>query len=158
MKIISIILIFVCAVPVISYGQLKKDVQATNVSNTLETAAKYNNTFLGFLDPNRLHMRHSFAMSYTSIGGNGIMLNSYLNTINYKFSENLFLTTKLGLMASPINNLPNQGIFNDTQFFGGAEIRYLPTENSSVILRFETVPYLYTGPSMYYWRNSYLDW
>ena len=86
------------------------------------------------------------------------MLNSYLNTIDYKFSDNLFLTTKLGLMASPVNNLPNKNMFNDTQFFGGAEIRYLPTENSSVVLRFESVPYLYTSPFMYNWRNSYLDW
>jgi len=158
MKTIRIICLFILFLPVVGYGQLKKDVQTTNVANTLETAAKYDNSLLGLLDPSRMHMQHSFSMSYMSFGGHGVMLNSYLNTINYRFSDNLFLTTKLGLMASPYNNLPNQGMFNDTQFFGGAEVRYLPTENSSVILRFESVPYLYRSPSLYNWRNSYLDW
>jgi hypothetical protein len=158
MKILRIICILILTMPVLGFGQLKKDVPTTNVSNTLITSAKYDNSLLGLLDPARLQMHHSFSMSYMSLGGNGIMLNSYVNTIDYKFSDNLFLTTKLGLMASPVNNLPNKNMFNDTQFFGGAEIRYLPTENSSVILRFESVPYLYTGPSMYNWRNSYLDW
>ena len=158
MKIIQVFCIFVFALPAIGFGQLKKDVQTSNVSNTLETAAQYDNHLLGLLDPSRLHMQHSFSMSYSSFGGYGIMLNSYLNTINYEFSEKLFLTTKLGIMASPMNNLPNKGIFNETQFFGGAELRYLPSDNSSVILRFESVPYLYSGPYLNTWRNSYLDW
>jgi hypothetical protein len=91
-------------------------------------------------------------MSYMSMGGYGMMLNSYINTINYKFSEKFFLTTKLGIMNSPYNSLPSNSAWNDVQFFGGAELKYLPSDDSAIIFRFESTPMMYPY-NRYYYRS-----
>ena len=105
-----------------SHAQLKKDTGNPNISGILSSA---NNDFLlGFLDPSKIHMRHSFSMSYSGFSGQGMMLNSYLNTIDFQLSENLFLQTNIGLMNSPYNTFGEDFYLNDTKFFGGAKLKY----------------------------------
>ena len=151
MKVASII--FLLLIPFLCFGQFKKDVEKPNVSESLNFA-QYNNSFLGFLDPSRLHMSHSVSMSYMSIGGNGMMVNSYVNTLNYQFNENWILTTKLGIMNSPYNSLPGNTFLNESEFFGGAELKYKPSEKSVFTIRFEKTPYYYNG-SGFYNRNPF---
>jgi len=149
MKNIRVITIIILLLPVLSFGQLKKDIPQTNISHTLNSAI-FNNPFIGLLDPSRFNMQHSFSVSYASMGGYGIMMNSYMNTINYKFSDNLFITTKIGLMNSPYSSLPGENPWQDVKFFGGAELKYLPTENSMIKLRFESTPFYYPTNRYYY--------
>jgi hypothetical protein len=134
-------------IPVLGFSQLKKDAEKVNISNTLQTGVQ--NSFIGFLDPEKFDMHHSFSVSYASIAGAGIVMNTYLNTINYKFSDQLSVRTKLGIMSSPYNTLPNQSYLNDAQFFGGAEVLYQPSQNSVISLRFESVP------SGYYYQQGF---
>jgi len=139
MKAGKLVIVLMILIPVIGFGQLKKDAGKINISNTLEKG----NTpisMLGFLDPSKFHMEHSFSVSYAAMGGAGIMMNTYLNTINYKFSDHLEVRTKLGIMSSPYNSLPNQQYMNDARFFGGAEVLYKPGKNTAISLRFESVP------------------
>jgi hypothetical protein len=148
MKRLGILVIVICILPSIGFSQLKKDVTKPNISKSLEV---YNpqDALVGFLDPSRFHMSHSFSMSYMTFGGGGAMVNSYINTLNYMFSDNLFLTTKLGIMNSPINSLPGNNYLNDMEFFGGAELKYLPSENSAITLRIEKMPSFYSGYNSY---------
>ncbi len=139
MKFLKIMILFLIILPTFVFGQLKRDSEQVNISNTLQTAAMQN-SLLGFLDPSKFNMSHSFSVSYASAAGAGIMMNTYLNTINYKFSDQLSIRTKLGVMGSPYNTLPNQPYMNDLQFFGGAEVIYRPTEDSALMLRIESVP------------------
>ncbi len=152
MKIIKITLLLIFIMPVFVFGQLKRDTEKANISSTLQSGGMQN-SMLGFLDPAKFHMSHSFSVSYASAGGAGVVMNTYLNTINYKFSDQLSIRTKLGIMASPYNNMPNQPYLNDAQLFGGAEVIYRPTENSALMLRVESVPanYFYR-PGLY---NNY---
>jgi hypothetical protein len=150
MKKFGYLLLILVIIPTLGFGQFKKDVSKPNVSESLiYTQAK--DAMVGFLDPSRLTMGHSLSMSYTAFGGGGAMINSYVNTLNYQFSEDLFLTTNLGIMNSPYNSLPGNSHLNDVQFFGGAELKWLPTENSAIFIRFEKSPGYY-NPG--YYRNS----
>lgn len=147
MKFVKIILIILLVIPVIGFAQLKKDVDKINISNTLQSGAQ--SSLLGFLDPEKFKMSHSFSVSYASMAGAGIVMNTYLNTINYKFSDQLSVRTKLGIMSSPYNTLPNQPYLKDAQFFGGAEVLYRPSHNSVISLRVESVP------SGYYYQQGF---
>jgi hypothetical protein len=142
MKNLKLLVILFLILPIASFGQLKKDVSKPNISNTLNTAA-YANGLLGFLDPSRLTMQHSFSMSYMSFGGGGMMVNTYMNTLNYQFSDKLFLTTNLGIMNSPYNSFGTNNGLNQTQFFGGAELMYLPSKNTVLSIRFDSTPFMY---------------
>ncbi len=147
-------------IPLAGYGQLKKDTKQPNISKSLESIYQ-NDVFVGFLDPARFNMSHSFSVSYMGYGGGGAMVNSYVNTLNYMFSENLYLTTKLGIMNSPYNSIPGNNFLNEVEFFGGAELKFIPSKNSVISLRFEKVPGFYS-PGYYNYRNpfgiSQRDW
>jgi len=152
MKNLRIVAILFLMLPVICFGQLKKDVTKPNISNTL-TSAAYSNGLLGFLDPSKFEMSHSFSMSYMAFGSGGMMVNTYLNTMNYRFSDKLFLTTNLGIMNSPYNSFGKNSALNQTQFFGGAGLTYLPSKNTVISIRFESTPYLYQP----YVRSPFYD-
>lgn len=144
MKLLKYTLIVVILIPVLGWAQLKTSATKPNISETLETS-KTTDAFVGFLDPSRFHMSHSLSMSYMSFGGGGAVVNSYINTLHYKFSDDLFLTTNLGIMNMPYSTLPGNENQNGYEFFGGAEIKYLPTKNSAIYLRVEKLPGLYSG-------------
>ncbi len=107
---------------------------------------------LGFLDPEKFSMNHSFSASFVTFGGNSMMVNSYVNTINYQFSAPLSLRLNLGLMNTPYSSfntqpgLSNALDLNSTRLFGGAELMYRPSENTAVTLGVDVRP----GYNYYY--------
>ncbi len=137
-----------------SQAQLKKDTGSPNISSILSTS---NGDFLlGFLDPSKIHMHHSFSTSYSGFSGQGMMLTSYLNTIDLQLSENLFLQTNIGLMNSPYNTFGEDFYLNDTKFFGGAKLKYRISDKSSVQLQFDYAPYYYYPTLGSYRYNNFL--
>jgi len=154
MKTLRFTFILLVLVPVLGFAQLKKDAEKPNISSTLSTST-HDNSFLGFLDPSRMTMQHSVSMAYMSVGGIDMVLNTYLNTMQYQFTDKLFLTTKLGVMTSPYNSLPGENALAQSQIFGGAEIRYFPSKNTAISLSFESTPYYYRRDSFYNMSNRF---
>lgn len=128
------------------FAQLRKDIAKPNISGVLTNPGA--DFLFGLLDPSKIHMRHSFAMSYGSFGSGGLMLSSYLNTIDYQITEKLFLRTNLGIMTSPYNTYGENFFLNKPQFFGGAQLDYKINNNTSLQLRFDSAPYYYYRPSL----------
>lgn len=160
MKKFNLICIIFLIVPIVLFGQLKKDLKQPDFSNILTMPANQNSLF-SFIDPSKLDMSHSVSMSYTSVGGQSIIMNSYVNTIDYRFNDQLSLRTNLGIMSSPYNSLPNNSYLNDQHFFGGAELNYRPGPNTLLSLRFESMPGYYYRPSFWdsrYFNSNYRDW
>jgi hypothetical protein len=143
MKKFGYLIVLLIIIPTLGFGQLKKDISSPNISESL-IYSQAKDAMIGFLDPSRFTMGHSLSMSYTAFGGGGAMINTYVNTLNYRFSEELFLTTRLGIMNSPYNSLPGNSYLDDVQFFGGAELKWLPSKNSAIFIRFERAPAFYS--------------
>ena len=154
MKRFGYIILLLIIIPTLGFGQLKKDVSNPNISESL-IYSQAKDAMIGFLDPSRFTMGHSLSMSYTAFGGGGAMINTYVNTLNYRFSEDLFLTTRLGIMNSPYNSLPGNHYLDDVQFFGGAELKWLPSENSAIFIRFERAPAYYSPGHYGSYRNPF---
>jgi hypothetical protein len=141
MKILICIILFVGLVPIGSIAQLKKDAVTPKFNEIL---AKPNSDFLfGLLDPSRMHMSHVFSMSYGAFGSQGVMLNTYVNTIDFQISDRMNLRTNFGIMASPYHTLGENFYFNEPRFFGGAMLNYRVTDNSNIIFQFQVTPYQY---------------
>lgn len=148
--------LLVLAFTINSYAQLKKNTGDPNISSVLGLS---NNDFiLGFLDPSKIHMRHNFSMSYSGFSGQGMMLNSYMNTIDFQLSENLFLQTNIGLMNSPYNTFGEDFYLNDTKLFGGAKLKYRFNDQSSLQLQFDYSPYYNRYPSLGGYRYNNFDY
>lgn len=137
-----------------SVAQFRKDTVNPNISGILTAPGA--DVLFGLIDPSKMHMSHSASMSYGSMGGNGMMLSSYINTIDYQISENLFLRTNLGIMTSPYNTYGEDFYLNKPRFFGGAQLQYDINENSRLFLQFESVPYGYYRPTLGDYNNLYL--
>ena len=124
------------------------------------------NLFLGFIDLNRLQMNHTFSASYMTAGnGQGMMLNSYMNTINYRVSDPLHLRVNIGLANSPYNSFDQLGPgFNSTQFFGSAELFYKPSDNMSLHVGMSISPMMngynsrYSSFSPYSSYSPFCNW
>ena len=80
-----------------------------------------------------------------TMGGHSLMLNSYINTIQYRISDPLSLQLNLGIANMPYNNFGENPGLNDTQFFGGAELKYRPSQSTSLSVGVNVTPYYYLG-------------
>ncbi len=156
MKIHLFIIVFLSLIflnPQKNYAQLKKYDKGPRISDVLTKPA---GGLFSFISSDNFHMSHSISASYSAFGsGGGMMLNSYVNTIDMRLSDKLFLRTNIGIMSSPYNTLGNNFFLNKPQFFGGAELRYDFNEESSLLFKVDYSPYgAYYNPFYSPYRNS----
>lgn len=144
--IVSIVSMVVCFS---SLAQLKSKVDsATPVSESLLKPG-VSDPWLGLLDFSKLSMRHSYSLSYSSFGGQGLSLGVYTSSLMYKFSDVLDLQTDISLMHSPYSSFGNANDFGGL-YLTRAQLNYRPTENMWFQLQFRQVPPMY-------WLNNYRD-
>jgi hypothetical protein len=112
--------------------------------------------FMGWFDPEKFHMSHSFSMSYMTGGGQGLSLGTYTNSMTYRFSDKIDARADLSMMYSPYNTL---GSFNgagkgkndfSSIFLSRAEVNYHPWENVRFKLEFRQSPFYNPYYSPYY--------
>lgn len=130
--------------PVLLFGQLRTQAEMPDIRDAI--ARPTAGLLAGFLSSERFSMHHSFSASFLSMGGHGMMLNSYLNTIHYRISDPLTLRVNLGLMSTPYSSFQTQLQDNNSlKFFGGAELMYRAGSNTTITLGVEQMPgyYLY---------------
>ena len=151
-----IVFIFIAALftmPARSFAQLKKDARLPNFSGLLATPSQ--DVLFGLIDPSKIQMHHSFSMSYGAFAGQGVMVGAYLNTIDYRVSDNLFIRTNLGVMTSPYNTFGENFYLNKPRLFGGGELHYKIDDNSSLMLRVDVGPGYYQPGYGYSPYSSY---
>lgn len=136
------IVLLVLIIPAALWGQFKTQ-ENPNISATI--AESPTNFLFGFLNPDRLTMNHYFSASFMTMGGHSLMLNSYINTIQYKISDPLSLRLNLGIANMPYNTFGENPGLNNTQFFGGAELKYRPSQSTSLSVGVDVTPYYYYG-------------
>ena len=143
--------------PEISFAQYKSDTGKPNISGILNSQP--GSYLFGIIDPSKMQMHHSASISYGSYGaGAGMALSTYVNTIDYRFSENLFLRTNLGIMNSPYNTFGNEFFLNKPQFYGSAQLNYKLNDKTQFMLRVESSPFMYYRPgysSQFYYDDPF---
>lgn len=108
-------------------------------------------SYFGFFNPANLFMRHTFSVSYLSIGGKGIMINSYTNSIFYRFSDNLNLQADISFVNSPFGSL-GRGLSNSINgiYINRVELNYRPLNNLLINIQYRQIPFFYQ-PYYYRW-------
>jgi hypothetical protein len=101
-------------------------------------------SLLSFIDFSKFSMNHSFGMSYSSFGNNGVALGVYTNHLSYEFSEKLDFQLDASFVNSPYNSLGDSftksinGVYIDN-----ARINYRPSDEFNISLQFSNSPYNY---------------
>jgi hypothetical protein len=112
---------------------------------------------LGIFNSSKFSMHHSYSMSYTSFGKEGIALGVYTNSMQYNFTDNLNVQLDASLVHSPYSSLGRNfqnsinGIYIDR-----AQLNYHPFDNVTVMLQYRKLPYSsYFGGYDYYDSNPF---
>jgi hypothetical protein len=129
-KVLLMVIVLFCATS--GFAQYRNSSPAGDPGEYLRTSPGVAlKGFRGILDPSRMHMSHSFSMGYFSGGGQSASRGLYVNTINYKISNPLTLTTHLGYQFQPSGPAEWNPTNNNNQFVGGADLNWRPTNNAS---------------------------
>jgi hypothetical protein len=109
----------------------------------------------GLLDPSRMHMSHEVSFGYANMGGRSATQGLYMNHMDYQIAGPLMLTTHLGYQFQPSGPAEWNPANNGSQFVGGADLNWRPTENTN--FRFSFYRNMYPGSSYspYGWGNDY---
>jgi hypothetical protein len=144
MKRIIVVGVLVALASGIASAQFKSQVQQeTQVSlNRLGDSQSPLTYLFGWFNPDKFTMRHSFDLSYTTFGGQGLSLGTYTNTMLYQFADNLNARADIAFSFSPYNSLAtfNKSDFNKV-YLKNAELNYRPWENTNVSVSFRQYPY-----------------
>jgi len=147
MRRFSLYVVVVWMLPILAVAQFRTQPSIKDALTSPTTALG------GLFSPERFQMQHTFSVGFMSFGGgNSLMMNSYVNTINYRFNNNLFLRLNLGLFSTPYNTFSGNVQQNTTQFFGGAELMYRPNDKMQFYIGVHKGPQ-FTRP--YYPGNYY---
>ena len=144
-----------------AFGQFKE----TGLSNSsvydgiLKTQSNY---LFGFLNPDNFKMQNSVAMSYATSGGQSLALNTFTNSLFYKFSNNLNVQLSTSLVMSPYSSL-GSSFQNNIKgiYITNAQINYKPWKNVDVVFQYRQLPpgsYFYS-PYSYYgnWTTGFMN-
>jgi hypothetical protein len=103
--------------------------------------------FFGWFDASKFSMHHSVNMSFMSLGGQGMSLGTYTNSMMYQFADNLNARADVSMSYSPSNSFGGFGSKGTKDFSGiylsNAQVNYRPWENVTVQLQYRQVPYGY---------------
>jgi len=111
---------------------------------------------LGFINPNNLKMHHSFSLSYSSFGREGLALGIYTNTLSYKFNKKLNFELQTSIVSSPYSSLGKK-FTNQINgiYIRSARLNYRPTKNTAISVEFSNDPTRYYYNPYYY--GGYLN-
>ncbi len=144
--------------PTLTKAQFKQNKNAPSITDRIGTPYSATSSIFSFIDPSKFHMQQSYSLSFISNGSQSGSLGLYTNRLSYTINQNLQLIADIGYLHQPFSSLGNMPLSLDKgQLLYGGEIRYKPTENSLIQLRFENAPsYLWQRNSNYnYYYSPY---
>ncbi len=112
--------------------------------------------FLGWFNPDKFQMHHSFDLSFATLGNRSLSLGTYTNSMSYQFADNLVARTDLSMSYSPYNTLPTvNGKRNDLSsiYLSRAQLDYKPWDNVLLQFQYRSLPY-----GSFYYSPFYSPW
>jgi hypothetical protein len=141
-------------------AQFKSQLDAEgHVSDGISSAGSPS-LLMGWFDPDKFHMSHSFSMSYMTGGGQGLSLGTYTNSMTYQFSDKVDARADISMMYSPFNTFssPLKGKSDlSSVFLSRAEVNYRPWENVQLKVQFRQSPFYnpYYSPFYSPWDGEF---
>lgn len=146
----------------VSYAQFRNDNNSGDIKNSI---FKGNSTdsILGFFNPDNFSMHHSFDLSYSTFGSDGMALGVYTNSMAYKFSDKLDLETDISIVNSPYNSF-GQSFTKQINgvYLSRAQLNFKASDNMNISIQYRSFPgglyspYSFGGYSPFY-RDSFAD-
>ncbi len=137
----AVVMLVIVLGVVTAVGQFKPRTDARPSSGSSLVQNDGSNWLLGWFDANRFQMRQSYALSYSSMGGKGISLGEYTNSMFYQISDPLSVQFDLSFTHVPFSSFGNK-LSNDLSGIrvSRAQLDYRPSENTLFQIQFRQIP------------------
>ena len=136
---VVVLVIGVCAMSASAQFKTRPDTRPSSGSSLVRSGGS--NWLLGWFDANRFQMRQSYALSYTSMGGKGISLGEYTNSMFYQISDPLSVQFDVSLTHVPFSSFGDK--FSNSLSglrLSRAQLDYRPSENTLFQVQFRQIP------------------
>jgi hypothetical protein len=141
----------VLAAFVIALSLLAASKSASQFKRTSDDQPKVSDSFirpetdsdlLSFFNPDNFKMRQSFSMGYMTMGGQGLSLGTYTNSMMYKLSSKVDVQADVSLQTSPYSSFGQRLQSSLTgAFLNSAAVNYRPTDNMLLRVSYQRIPY-----------------
>ena len=158
------IIILFLLISSLAFGQFKKDTEKpVSVLGGITNNAP-SSFLLGFINPQNFHMNHTFSMSYSAFGNNGVALGVYTNNMSYQISDDLSVQADISFVNSPYSSLGEEHAKSlNGIYLSRAQVNYQPSDNFRILLEYNQIPggfyspFRYRGYSPFYYGRDYSD-
>ena len=143
---------FVLCFAAVGFSQIKSN--GFDAPDIREGIISHNsNPLFGFLNSENFSMKHSFSMSYSAFGNEGLALGVYTNSMMYRFSDNLNVQLDASIINSPYSTLGKDFQNNINGFYiSRAAVNYKPWDDVSISLQYRNLPGYFYNPYYSYGR------
>ncbi|MCK5147016.1 hypothetical protein KAR48_09690 [bacterium] len=141
------VLLMILLMAAASYAQIPAGRQNTGGSSVF---ARSRGFLDALFDPSKFTMTHSYSMSVGSFGRGTYNSGLYLNTMQWKLADLLFMQISVGYHHQPFgkSNFSGQGTNEGKFFLRQAYLEYKPSKNTTVSFEYQSLPAqaLYASP------------
>ncbi len=135
---VAAIVVGVSSLAQVSNAQFKNDSEEQPKASEYLVRNAVPTNFLSWLNLNNLAMRHQFSLSYSSLGGRGISLASYTNSLFYRIADPLDVSVDISMLYSPYSSFGSDEL--NRVYISNAELNYRPWDNFSIQLQYRQLP------------------
>lgn len=113
-------------------------------------------SLFGFLNSDNFQMRHSYNLSYSSFGGEGLAIGMYTNNLLFKLSDNMNFQVDASLIHSPYSSLGKdfQNQLNGV-YITRAAFNYKPWDDVFISIQYRNLPLSYHYSDYGFYSNRY---
>jgi len=103
-------------------------------------------SLFGFMNSDKFQMKHSYSLSYSSFGSNGLALGVYTNSIFFKFNEDLNMQVDASVVHSPYSTFGKDFQNNINGIYRSrASLNYRPWKDVQINLQYRSLPAYYNN-------------
>lgn len=113
-------------------------------------------SLFGFLNSDDFQMRHSYNLSYSSFGSEGLALGMYTNSLLYKLSNNMNVQVDASIIHSPYSTFGKdfQNQLNGV-YITRAAFNYRPWDDFFISIQYRNLPMAYHYSDYGFYSNRY---
>lgn len=115
-------------------------------------------TWLNNFFQNNVTMSHSYSMNFGAVGGTYQNVNSYTNTLNFAFTEDLTGRVDVSFLHSPFGGsdfVNSENSLNGEVIIRNAELNYKISDNAHIRFQYQQLPRGYGFFDRGYGMNGY---
>ena len=115
-------------------------------------------SLFGFLNSDNFQMKHSYNLSYSTFGGEGLAMGMYTNSMFLKLNNNMNVQVDASLIHSPYSSFGKDFQNKINGFYiTRAAFNYKPWEDVFISIQYRNLPMTYHYSDYGFYSNSYYN-